>query len=416
MKILTALADRNEELFQHFKECFQLIEESYEVKNMKKNLMLLLLIVSAFGVPNALGQVKSELIYRTTPGLDAPVVVKDSIYIETHLAKTYWKMPGKSDYTSWVPKIYFEVFYRPNQTRYINYSVEYYNPDGSLWFAEKFPQGITKQVNNANDGTTSFKSEYSVSQKMVETKGSIGTGIYGVKIINDDTRETQFQGKFKVGKVIPPYFEDRPNHFAYYVDHDWLMPLAYIGFDPLDLLYAETDGYGGFPVHFGVWLKEAGLNLSYEDVEGHLFYKGQPVAVAKGGRGGADLAFVYERRAEFAFCCADWQFKSFVWDKFLVDNNLVFARERYPDAHFIDKNPGEYTVKVFVKGVQVREVKFTVQPDGKINDGGVSKQLFLIHNKVVLPAKVMGNVEKWNPAAWKTEAFYGNPLTGFTVP
>ncbi len=36
--------------------------------------------------------------------------------------------------------------------------------------------------------------------------------------------------------------------------------------------------------------------------------------------------------------------------------------------------------------------------------------------RVLLPVRVMGNADKWNPATWKTDAFYGNPLTGFTPP
>ena len=30
-------------------------------------------------------------------------------------------------------------------------------------------------------------------------------------------------------------------------------------------------------------------------------------------------------------------------------------------------------------------------------------------------AKFTGATEKWDAAAWKTDAFYGNPLSGFAV-
>jgi hypothetical protein len=37
--------------------------------------------------------------------------------------------------------------------------------------------------------------------------------------------------------------------------------------------------------------------------------------------------------------------------------------------------------------------------------------------KVIIPVAVVGTLDgPWNKLAWKTEAFYGNPLTGFTAP
>lgn len=35
--------------------------------------------------------------------------------------------------------------------------------------------------------------------------------------------------------------------------------------------------------------------------------------------------------------------------------------------------------------------------------------------RIVLPEKVTDTTEKWNATAWKTDAFYGNPLTGFSI-
>ena len=36
----------------------------------------------------------------------------------------------------------------------------------------------------------------------------------------------------------------------------------------------------------------------------------------------------------------------------------------YPNAFYVDKNPGDYIVKVYRNGVQVRESSFTVGADG----------------------------------------------------
>jgi len=63
----------------------------------------------------------------------------------------------------------------------------------------------------------------------------------------------------------------------------------------------------------------------------------------------------------------------------------------------------------------VRETKFSVA-DGSYADNGLAKQNRLSTNKVVVPVKVLGAADKWNAAAWKTDGFYGNPLTGFNAP
>ncbi|MEJ7713480.1 MAG: hypothetical protein WKF84_27455 [Pyrinomonadaceae bacterium] len=83
---------------------------------------------------------------------------------------------------------------------------------------------------------------------------------------------------------------------------------------------------------------------------------------------------------------------------------------------FTEDMPGEYTVKVFRKGVQVREAKFSVDSEGLFVGGGFAGQINLINYGIILPVKVMGTLDKWNAIAWKTDAFYGNPVSGFSVP
>jgi len=64
----------------------------------------------------------------------------------------------------------------------------------------------------------------------------------------------------------------------------------------------------------------------------------------------------------------------------------------------------------------VREAKFTIDQKGWIAPNEFSKQIFLTNYKVVVPVKVMGSLDKWNASTWKTDAFYGNPLSGFDAP
>ena len=100
----------------------------------------------------------------------------------------------------------------------------------------------------------------------------------------------------------------------------------------------------------------------------------------------------------------------------IVDNGGTFNRDNYPNAFYVDKNPGGYAVKVYRNGSQVREAYFSVGADGRVLDGGYYKPGYLTYHKVVIPVRVIGTSEKWNPAAWTTEAFYGNPMTGFKMP
>jgi hypothetical protein len=63
--------------------------------------------------------------------------------------------------------------------------------------------------------------------------------------------------------------------------------------------------------------------------------------------------------------------------------------------------------------VQIREAKFSLAADGSPVRNSFSNQIYSTIS--LMPVKAMGTVEKWNPNAWKTDMFYGNPLGGFTV-
>jgi hypothetical protein len=68
-------------------------------------------------------------------------------------------------------------------------------------------------------------------------------------------------------------------------------------------------------------------------------------------------------------------------------------------------NPGDYELKVLRNNHLARSIKFTVGSDGKFDNG------------IAAANKLGSNRDEdgpWNRAAWKTDAFYGNPLTAFT--
>jgi hypothetical protein len=71
---------------------------------------------------------------------------------------------------------------------------------------------------------------------------------------------------------------------------------------------------------------------------------------------------------------------------------------------------------VLQKGHLARSVKFTVAEGGSF-DNGIATSNQLGTDVVIVPVKVLGDQDGvWDHLAWKTGAFYGNPLTGFTAP
>ena len=83
--------------------------------------------------------------------------------------------------------------------------------------------------------------------------------------------------------------------------------------------------------------------------------------------------------------------------------------------HLLSTNPGEYEFKVLWNNHLARSIKFTVAADGKF-ENGIATNNKLGSNRVIVPVQIIGDQDgQWNRAAWKTDAFYGNPLTGFTA-
>lgn len=79
-------------------------------------------------------------------------------------------------------------------------------------------------------------------------------------------------------------------------------------------------------------------------------------------------------------------------------------------------NPGEYEFKLLWNNKLARTIKFTVGPHGKL-ENGIALANKLGSDRVIIPVMIIGEQDgKWDRAAWKTDAFYGNPLSGFTPP
>lgn len=327
-----------------------------------------------------------------------PRFLKDSLEIKVKSDSRYWKYPNQDDYTSWVPQVSFDLFF-DNSVK-LRYVAEWFNPDGTPWFSEPLDVGFSSA-----DATVKMSSPY--SSELFATKATVATGAYGVKIKNSKTGETVFQGKFKVNKIaLFPGDARLKNRMLFYVDNDWNLPVGYVGLEYSGETSWEIDPA---PIVY-MWFKG---NLDSKDFEARLFYDNQEIASTdEGGYINFD-----KTRGEDCFqnveTCKYKQWM-FYWHNFKIENN-DWIRNKYPKAAFTRDRPGEYTVKIFHRGVQVRETKFTIDSNGWIAPNAFSSQVYLPF-KVVVPVKVMGNLDKWDPAGWKTGIFYENPLTGFNLP
>ena len=85
------------------------------------------------------------------------------------------------------------------------------------------------------------------------------------------------------------------------------------------------------------------------------------------------------------------------------------------DVFKMSQNLGEYEFKLLWNTRLARSIKFTVGPNGKL-DNGIATANKLGTGRVIVPVTIIGDQDgQWDRVAWKTEAFYGNPLTGFSA-
>ena len=330
--------------------------------------------------------------YTRPSPTDKPVFLRDSIEIQVETRETYWKFPNQNYYTSWIPRASFFLFYDGSVKQ--RFTAEWFNPDGSPWF--------TEGLNYSHNGREIARISSEYSDQLMSTKAAANSGIFGLKITNSKNNEVVFQGKFTVHKL--PAFPGEAryrNQMAFFVDNDWNLPIGYVGF-------SADAGWSNPPPVVFMWFKG---RLDAKDFEARLFHNGEQVASTDDN----GIVNIYQYRGEncqrFSDTCRLQQF-GFYWKRFIVENSS-WVRKQKPDSIFTRDKPGEYTVKVFHKGVQVRTTQFAIDSAGRIARNAFSSQMPLNDHKIVVPVKILGNLDKWNPANSKADAFYGNPLTGF---
>ena len=339
---------------------------------------------------------------------DQPAIAKDSVQV------TAWSVPeyrGNNKLWSWVPKIDFRV----------NGPIA----SGSQLYVEfKLPTGAWVSF-DCKTGAVNAGYWWEVTEcggnNLPRAKGVIYTGTvnFTIGLRNEvtETNTTLFTGKAKVGKVHSNTDSHEPAaEWVYYVDHDWNLPIGYIFLKPDDVREWKLSHF-----HAAFWARGSDQNF-----EPHLFYKGTEVGrifveATPMGRAGCEAKIENETshyvdesvpqkarwaRVECAF------YNVFGWDK-TGEQRAPFPGQK-GQVHVLSENPGDYELKMVHKGELARSIKFTVAADGSF-DNGIATANKLGSNRVIVPVKVLGTQDGvWDRLAWKTDAFYGNPLTGFT--
>jgi hypothetical protein len=337
---------------------------------------------------------------------DQPTIAKDSVQVTAFTNNVYH---GNYDNWSWMPKIEFRV----------NGPIA----SGSQLYAEFMQPGNTPWVKfdcqtEETQAGHSLKTVCGGRDGIPEDKSTTYTGpvSFAIKMRNElaggDT--TLFTGRMKVAKVHSN--ESGPkavNKFVYYVDHDWNLPIGYV-FVTAD----DTRGWDRPVFNVAFWVRGEASNfqphLFYQGKEvGKMFYQGDEVGKAscEAEVENATTHYVEDsipQKARWSrVICTFPNVRG--WDK------TGEAPGMFGPLYVLSANPGDYEFKLLWNNHLARSIKFTATADGKF-DNGIAAANKLGSNRVIVPVQIIGDQDgQWDKAAWKTEAFYGNPLTGFTA-
>ena len=337
-------------------------------------------------------------------GPEQPTIVKDSIQMTPFTFSIY---KGNSDVWSWVPKMQYVV----------NGPI----PSGSQLYAEfSLPTGAWVKFDCKTDITQpgdQLKTSCG-GRDIPEAKSSTFTGSvnFTIRMRNElaGTDATLFTGKMKVMKARSN--ESGPkvvNHFVYYADQDWNLPVGYVFYHPND-----SSGWKLPELRFAFWVRGDPHNF-----EPHLFYQGKEIG----------KKFLESREVGTAACEAEVENNTTQIVEDGLPQKAKWSRVRcnFPNVkgwdkantnfslfgppHFLAGNPGEYELKVLWNNRLARSIKFIVTSDGQF-DNGIATTNKLGSNRVIVPVQIIGTQDgQWDQAAWKTDAFWSNPLTGFTA-
>jgi len=337
---------------------------------------------------------------------------KPSIQITLRTHQQYYRNGQQDQETwSWSPRITYRVVGPIPAGSQL--AVEFALPSGKPWLKFNCDTKETKPgfwwETSCGVNTDDVKDE----QASIET----GAATFQITLKNEleGTNKTLFSGKFDVekfhvGVVDLPKFK---NNFSYYVNYDWNLPIGYIyGYDNMDAKVGYPPSETEARFSFVTWFKGDPKTIDYAQYVAYLYYQGKVVADSAGGdkfgSTGCQTTIAASYESPNTYCRRRFTVNATVWDK-------------QPQYHTQDfpmyKNPGEYEIKVLENGKLARTAKFTMGPNGRLVETGIGPQNNLGTGRIVVPVQVLGDQDgQWDRNAYKTKAFFVNPLNGFSAP
>jgi hypothetical protein len=328
---------------------------------------------------------------QTPAALGALTVLKNSVTAD---ARTVTSYKGDGSTYSWTPVIKFDT--NGNLPSGAQFHAAVSLPSGAPWAEMDCKWVGGSHSNYYQCGGPDFPEE----------KGTTATGIFpfSIKLRNElkGTDETLFTGKVKIEKA--PGDDGTPAERAkksfFYPNMDWALPIGYVYYSP-----ADNKLFTAF------WVRGS----TYK-VEPHLFYQGKEIdlqGMKPSCNDKMEVGDAYIRSVKPApfWKLVECQMTSAVQ---IRDKGEKFGIP----IHYLMSNPGDYEIKVLWNDELSRSIKFTVGAGGDFN-GGVPL-LYKVREEdrlsgIIVPVLILDAQDgAWNKAAWKTDAFYGNPPQGFS--
>ena len=326
-------------------------------------------------------------------------LLKRTIYVTPKRFLRYWKTPKAAEpiYNtySWVPQIQFDVL-GPVAGGSKLY-VEFDTPDGKPWMKVNM-----RTPELENDIWETIKME-NVEESMLEKQAILGEGVFPFRIKMKNALQGSdnvlFSGKYKVGTYLLdqniPEYKGKKDFF---IDYDWQLPLAYVWLNP-----RSDENVPQLATQ--ICLRGA---VEQSKLEGYLFFNGKQIA-KQGGTNPISMSSAADEPSH------RWSIWEITFATVRGFNHSQSAND-WSSQFFLDKNPGEYEIKILRNNQLARTIKFTVGKDGKIMDNRIGQQAKIGGVRMIFPAQVVGTTDgKFNPLAWQADVLFGNPLTGFAV-
>jgi hypothetical protein len=338
---------------------------------------------------------------------DQPTIQKDWVQFTPY---TVAKYHGDFNTWSWVPRMLLRVNGPiPSGSQLF---VEVNAPGGGPWVKFDCQTGQTEKGHW-------HKTECG-GHDVPEDKGTLTTGMvhFAIKMRNELTGApelTLFTGQVKVDKAHSnEHGPKAANEWVYFADQDWNLPIGYLFYTADDVKKWDLPEF-----HVAFWLR--GPVGTFEP---HLMHNG--AEVGKRSFNGNEVGR--------AICDPEITNETTHYVEDSIPQRATWTRLKcgFPNVRGWDKtgqapgplgapftfkdNPGDYEFKLLWNNHLARSIKFSVNAEGKFHNG-IAEANKLGDDRTIVPVQVLGDQDgTWDHNAWRTAAFNGNPLTGFTAP